>query len=106
MIVVGGPNCTGTVVGGSVIGNASCQTLSRQFNLNLSSSTSTIGNTPLTFLTKSRNTQAAVINPTSITPTLQVGPLKGDYLFDVTATDSKGNQTTITIDVSYVGPSA
>ena len=106
VIVVGGPNCTGTVVGGSVIGNASCQTLSRQFNLNLSSSTSTIGNTPLTFLTKSRNTQAAVINPTSITPTLQVGPLKGDYLFDVTATDSKGNQTTITIDVSYVGPSA
>jgi hypothetical protein len=105
VIIVGGANCTGTVVGGSIVGNASCQTLVRQFNLDLSSSTSTIGNTPLTFLTTSRNTQAAVINPTSITPTLQVGPLKGDYLFDVTATDSKGNQTTIAIDVLYVGPS-
>jgi hypothetical protein len=104
VIIIGGANCTGTVVGGSVVGNASCQTLVRQFNLDLSSSTSPIGNTPLTFLTTSRNIQAAVINPTSITPTIQVPGLKGDYLFDVIATDSKGNQTKITIDVSYVGP--
>jgi len=104
VIIVGGANCQGTVVGGSIPGNESCQTLVRQFNLDLSSSTSPIGNTPLTFLTTSENTQAAVINPTSITPTIQVGTLKGDYLFDVTATDSKGNKTTIVIDVVYVGP--
>ena len=104
IIIVGGPNCTGTVVGGSIVGNASCQTLERQFNIDLTSSSSPIGNTPLTFLTMSRNIQAAVINPTSLTPTIQVPPIKGDYLFDVTVTDSKGNKTTITIDVMYVGP--
>jgi hypothetical protein len=104
VIIVGGPNCTGTVVGSSVVGIASCQTLVRQFNVDLSSSGSPIGNTPLTFVTTARNTQAGVINPASITPTLQVPALQGDYLFDVTATDSKGNQSRITIDVSYVGP--
>jgi hypothetical protein len=104
VIIVGGPNCTGTVVGSSVVGIASCQTLVRQFNVDLSSSGSPVGNTPLTFVTTSRNTQAGVINPTSITPTLQVPALQGDYLFDVTATDSKGTQSRITIDVSYVGP--
>jgi len=104
VIVVGGPSCTGTIVGGSVVGIASCQTLVRQFNVDLSSSASPAGNTPLTFSTTSRNSQAVVINPTSITPTLQVPALQGDYLFDVTATDSKGNQSRITIDVSYIGP--
>jgi hypothetical protein len=71
-------------------------------DLNLSGSTSPSGNTPLTYFTVSRNNQALVLNPASAQPSLQLGPLKGDYLFDVIVTDSKGNKTTITVDVIYV----
>jgi FtsZ-binding cell division protein ZapB len=89
---------SGTVVGG---GSTSCQTVVRFIDLNLSA-TSASGNTPLTYFTVSRNNQALVLNPTSATPSLQLGVLKEDYLFDVTVTDSKGNKTTVTIDVQYV----
>ncbi len=91
-------NCTPGVITG---GTATCQTVVRFVDLNLSG-TSPSGNTPLTYLVTSRNNQALVINPTSASTSVQLGVLKGDYLFDVTVTDSKGNKTTITIDVQYV----
>jgi OmpA family/K319L-like, PKD domain len=102
VIVVSGADCAGTVVGGSVVGNETCQTLQRTFDLNLSSSTSPLGNTPLSFVTTSRNGQAAVIGAASATPTIQLPDTKGDYLFDVMVTDSKGNQTKLVIDVLYL----
>jgi hypothetical protein len=73
----------------------------RFVDLNLSG-TSALGNTPPSYLISSRNNQALVINPTSASTPVQLGVLKGNYLFDVTVTDSKGNKTTITIDVQYV----
>ena len=35
-------------------------------------------------------------------PTVQVAELFGDYFFDVTVTDSKGNKTTLPVDVQLV----
>lgn len=98
---LGGATCTGgSVVGGSV--TTSCQTVVRQVKLDLTQSSSPSGSTPLTFLTTSRSNQAAVLDPTSPTPTVQIAGLFGDYFFDVVATDSKGNQSTGTVVVSYV----
>lgn len=98
-VTSGAASCmSGVVVGGTT----ACQTVVRLVDLNLSGSTSPSGNTPLTYFTVSRNNQALVLNPNAAQPSLQLGILKGDYLFDVTVTDSKGNKTTITIDVIYV----
>ena len=102
-LTVTSPNATctpGSVVGGSISPTV-CQTLVRQVTLNLSA-TSAAGNTPLTFSVTSRNTQAAVINPTSSMPIVQLAGLFGDYFFDVVITDSKGNMTTTAIDVQFV----
>jgi K319-like protein/OmpA family protein len=95
-------NCVPVVTGGSLGPAATCQTVVRQVNLDFTASTSPLGNTPLTFVTTSRSNGAAVLNPTSATPTVQVNASKGDYLFDVTVTDSKGNKATITLDVLYI----
>ena len=102
VVTSGTANCSGTVAGGSVSGAATCETAVRQFDLNLSGSTSSSGNNPLTFMTTSNNIQATVLNGNSPTPTIQVPPEMGSYLFTVLVTDSKGNQTTVTIDVSYL----
>jgi hypothetical protein len=79
-----------------------CETVVRQVTFDLSQSSSSAGNTPLTFLTTSQNTRAAVLNPTSSTPTVQLGEQFGDYLFTVLVTDSKGNQSTATVDIRLV----
>jgi hypothetical protein len=79
-----------------------CETVVRQVQLDLSGSTSPAGNNPLSFFTNSRNTAAAVLNPTSAKPIVELSELFGDYFFDVTVTDSKGNKTTVTLDVRLV----
>ena len=79
-----------------------CETVVRLLDLDLSGSSSPVGNTPLTFFTTSRNTSAVVLNPTSPKLSVQLSELFGDYLFDVVVTDSKGNKGTATIDVRYV----
>jgi hypothetical protein len=79
-----------------------CQTVVRQVTLDLTQSSSPSGATPLTYLTTSNNTQAAVLNPTSPQPTVQLGELFSDYLFTVTVTDSKGNRSTATVDIQLV----
>ncbi len=87
-----------TVVGGSG-GTIICQTVVRQVQLDLSQSTSPSGNAPLTFLTTSLSSRSAVIGPTSSQPIVQLGEQFGDYLFNVTVTDAKGNQATATVDI-------
>ena len=79
-----------------------CETVVRQVSLDLSQSSSPAGATPLTFLTTSQNTRAAVLSPTSSQPTVQLGEEFGDYLFTVVVTDSKGNQGTATVDIRLV----
>jgi hypothetical protein len=92
-----GTGPTVVIAGGPVI-----ETNVRQVQLDASGSTSPAGNLPLTFLWVSRNTQAAVLNPTSATPIVQLNQLIGDYYFDLTVTDSKGNSSTGTIIVRLV----
>jgi hypothetical protein len=79
-----------------------CETVVRSVQLDLTGSTAAPGNAPLTFNVTSRNTAAAVLNPGSATPTVQLGELFGDYFFDVTATDARGNSSTQTVDVRLV----
>ncbi len=93
VIVINGANC---MVNGTV---TVCQTVVRQLTLDLSASSSPTGNNPLTFMTSSNNISAAVLNPTSSHPIVQLGELFGDYFFTITVTDSKGNIATVTLDV-------
>ena len=76
-----------------------CETVVRQVNLNLSAVST---NNPVTFTTTSRQTSSAVLAPSSVTPTVQLGELFGDYFFDVVGTDSMGKTTTATVDVRLV----
>jgi hypothetical protein len=85
------------IQGGPVI-----ETNVRDLGLNAAQSSSPAGNNPLTYLWTSRNTTAAISDPTSPTPIVHLGQLFGDYFFDVTVTDSKGNKSTGTIDVKLV----
>jgi hypothetical protein len=101
VVVVGGlsgATCTPASGGGTTI----CQTVVRTVQLDLTGSTSAAGAGPLTFFTQSRNSSAVVLNPTSPTPNVQLSELFGDYFFDITVTDSKGNKTTVTVDVQLV----
>lgn len=79
-----------------------CETVVRTVTLDLTRTTSAAGNNPLTFQVTSRNTAAVVLNPTSSTPIVQLSELFGDYFFDVTVTDSRGNRTTVALDVRLV----
>ncbi len=92
-----GPPPVVVIAGGPVM-----QSIYRQLRLDASQSNSPAGNTPLTYFWRSRNTSAAVLNPTSPTPTVQLGELAGDYFFDLTVTDSKGNVSIGSIDILFV----
>ncbi|HYL77684.1 MAG TPA: OmpA family protein [Bryobacteraceae bacterium] len=91
-------SCLATVAGGTVV----CETVVRLLDLNLTASSSAAGNTPLTFSTTSRNISSVVLNPNSANPSVQLSELFGDYFFDVTVTDSKGNKSTVAVDVRYI----
>ena len=102
-VVVGGLSgltCSApSVAAGGTSTTVKCQTVVRQVQLDLSQSTSPTGNSPLTFLTTSQNTAAAVLSPTSSQPIVQLGEQFGDYLFTVVVTDSKGNAAVATVDI-------
>src|SRR5579884_50223 len=105
-IVVGGLNglvcATPAVAAGSSGNTIVCQTVVRQVTLDLSQSTSSTGATPLTFLTTSQSISSAVLNPTSSQPTVQLSEQFGDYFFNVTVTDAKGNTATAVVDIQLV----
>ena len=103
----GGPIIVITSSGGTcTLGSANtvtiCETLNRLLDLNLKGSSSPDGNLPLSFFVTSRQNSAVVLNPTSSTPSVQLSELFGDYFFDVTVTDSKGNKSTAVLDVRFV----
>jgi hypothetical protein len=77
------------------------QTIYRDIIIDASQSFSPAGNNPLTYSWTSRNNQAAILTPNSPTPRVQLGIIGGDYLFDVTVTDSKGNSTTATVTIRF-----
>jgi len=77
----------------------------RDVKLDASGSFSPTGNNPLSFYWTVRGTDRAVIyGPTSATPSVYLRQAAGNYIFDVTATDSKGNSTTKTLTVRLIAP--
>jgi len=75
-------------------------TTSRDVRLDASGST---GNGPLQFYWTVRNDKAVIYQRTSPTPQVYLPGTPGNYIFDLTVTDSKGNSTTKTLTVRLIG---
>ncbi len=82
-----------------ITGGPLIETVVRPNRLDASQSTSPAGATPLKYFWTSRNGRAAIDDPTSPTPMVYLGNLYGDYIFDLTVTDAKGNVSTGTVTV-------
>jgi len=78
-------------------------TSSRDVQLDASGSSSPAGNTPLQFYWTVRGDKARIYQPTSATPHVYLPGTAGNYIFDLTVTDSKGNSTTSTLTVRLIG---
>ena len=79
-------------------------TTSRDLRLDASGSFSSAGNNPLSFYWTVRGTDRAVIyQRTSPTPHVFLRLAPGNYIFDLTVTDSKGNSSTKTLTVRLIG---
>jgi K319L-like, PKD domain len=75
----------------------------RDLRLDASGSFSPSGNNPLTFYWTVRGDKATIYNRTSSAPSVFLPGNAGNYIFDVTVTDSKGNSTTKTLVVRLIG---
>jgi hypothetical protein len=92
-----GPPPTVVIAGGPVL-----ETVVRTVTLDASQSFSPANFTPLKYFWTSREGRAAIANANTPTPIVYLGNLYGDYFFDVTVTDARGNVATGTIDVRLV----
>lgn len=88
-----------------VVAGGTFQTVDRRhFFLDASASTSPAGNDPLTYMWVAYNNQATILNQNSATAEIVLEPLKRDFVFLLTVTDSKGNATTTSIDLFLTNP--
>ena len=99
---------TVTVAGGSggptiVFPSDILYTTVRDVQLDASGSFSPSGNTPLSFYWTVRDDKATIYQRTSPTPNVFLPGNTGNYIFDLTVTDSKGNSTTKTLTVRLIG---
>jgi hypothetical protein len=78
------------------------ETTVRQIRIDASQTTSPSGNFPLTYQWTSRHGQAAILRPNDPITDVQLSNLIGDYFFDLTVTDSRGNVTTSTLVIRLV----
>ena len=78
-------------------------TTTRDLQLDASGSSSPAGNNPLQFYWTVRGGKARIYQPTSSTPHVYLPGDAGNYIFDLTVTDSKGNSTTQTLTVRLIG---
>jgi hypothetical protein len=85
-----------------IAGGLTQETELRDFIIDASGSFSSTNPGPLTYLWTSHDSLAAILNPTSPTPRVQINNFLGTYLFDVTVTDSKGNSAKATISIKLV----
>ena len=93
----GGPSTPVIVIQGGTTINTNF----RFINLNASGTYSPSGNNPLTFVWTSLNDKAFITNANSATPSVTLGLTSGVYLFQLTVTDSKGNQATALVTVNF-----
>jgi hypothetical protein len=82
-----------------IAGAPSITTVVRTLALNASQSFSPAGYGPLKYLWTSRGSRASISDANSPNPVVYLGNLYGDYYFDLTVTDARGNTATATIDV-------
>jgi hypothetical protein len=75
----------------------------RDVKLDASGSFSAAGNNPLQFYWTVRGDKATIANRTSSTPSVILPGSAGNYIFDLTVTDSKGNSTTKSLIVRLIG---
>jgi hypothetical protein len=75
----------------------------RDVQLDASGSSSPAGNNPLQFYWTVRGNKARIYQPTSSSPHVYLSLDAGNYIFDLTVTDSKGNSTTQTLTVRLIG---
>jgi hypothetical protein len=86
--------------GGNVV-----QTLNPNYTIDLTSTTSSSGSYPITYMTQVLgNTFDTVTNPTSATPTVNLVPYESSVQVLITAADSKGRSSTYTLTIYYIGP--
>jgi len=78
-------------------------TSTRDVRLDASGSSSPSGNNPLQFYWTVRENKAVIYQRTSSTPQVYLPGTPGNYIFDLTVTDSKGNSTTKTLTVRLIG---
>jgi hypothetical protein len=75
----------------------------RDLRLDASGSFSPAGNNPLSFYWTVRGDKATIYDRTSSTPRVFLPGTAGNYIFDLTVTDSKGNSTTKSLTVRLIG---
>ena len=88
-----------------VVAGGTFQTVDRRhFFLDASGSTSPTGDNPLTFLWVAYNNQATILGQNTATAEIVLEPLKRDFVFLLTVTDSKGKSTTTAVDLFLTNP--
>jgi phospholipase C len=102
-VVSGGSTVSGATVTTAVASPKNSTSLTRQFQLDGTASSSFDGKT-LTYLwtIPPGNPQAAITGGTTATPTVQFGT-RGTYTFQLTVTDSAGGTSTDTVSVTFAG---
>jgi hypothetical protein len=75
----------------------------RDVKLDASGSFSPVGNNPLSFYWTVRGGKATIGNRTVSTPSVFLPGDAGNYIFDLTVTDSKGNSATKSLTVRLIG---
>lgn len=79
----------------------SFETLVRQIRLDGTASKDPDGG-PLTYSWRVLQGRAAIVDPTSPTPTVQLAGMFGDYVFELTVTNKAGLSSTATVTVRFV----
>ena len=77
-------------------------TSTRDLKLDASGSNSPAGNNPLQYYWTVRSDKAVIYNRASATPSVYLSGTPGNYIFDLTVTDSKGNSTTKSLTVRLI----
>lgn len=101
------PPPTSTSTGGTtppvivIQGGNTINTINRFITLSAAGTYSPSGNNPLTYVWLSLNNTATIVNANSPTPSVTLGLTSGVYLFQLTVTDSKGNQATAIVTVNF-----